>query len=676
MTKADVAARARQVIGWIPVEALRAAVIERDGATPGIATMSGADLRTLALRGGVLSNADVVDLFEQWRYGRGVGLTIAIFTKRPKKPSVNFAAQVSAAIDAELQHEGATKLQRERACALIGQDVFDDGNVIELPFKYGQQIHYLDMSERPQAVTAIRFGFAWAAVRDQFLAVAGDAGSVSRLLSAIAQALDSTPIRVSFDKGTMDKHFDLSKITSILQEDLERGIRTRVSGEELYLDEVRLQEIKARDETSLRLGARYREDLEDGSHVAVGVNAKRSRIHTTRGLSSTQLREWAIPKITEVVHSLLELQKADPIKFCRMSSGRPLEGVPRVHADLVRLLAAAVATCRDKGMDILSLDVSKRDLADLPKDAGRLVARVTCRECADVVLALCDVCLDSRVLLDTGGVRCAGDHESRFVCESGHMLRPDELADGVAYQPDRLLLEWVSDGLGDMGQEAFDPSREHFRVRATDFVYIRKGVPPSGEYAVLYMDIEGSTNLQHKRPIFKPLLRLTRHALGAATKANGGRIANDTGDGGFALFPKVKSAVAAACAIQNEIATSPLNTTRANVRIGIAVGAIDTTGRNFEGSAISLAARLQATATKGARIAVDATTAFAVKSTVKLTELGRVRTLNGFADAKDEPYFLIEDDGYAQTQNKSAPVMSVKKNVNAATGDNNKENGE
>src|SRR5438552_14495140 len=48
--------------------------------------------------------------------------------------------------------------------------------------------------------------------------------------------------------------------------------------------------------------------------------------------------------------------------------------------------------------------------------------------------------------------------------------------------------------------------------------------------------------------LFRP--RLTRHTLGAATKAHGGRLANDTGDGGFASRPP--------CALRSEEHTSEL----------------------------------------------------------------------------------------------------------------------
>jgi hypothetical protein len=642
------------VIGWIPVEALRAAVIDRDGQSPGVASMSGDDLRRLVLASGVLTATQIVELFEQWRYGRGIALTIAIFTKRPKKAHVNFGAQVGAAIQAELEEDGASKATRALAPTLIGEDRFDDDNVVELPFKYGRQLNYLDLNERPAAVTAIRFGFAWVSARDQFVAITGHASIVRQLLSAITQVVGTQPIRVSFDKTTIDKNFDLTQITSILQQDLERGIRTRVSGEELYKDEKRLEEIRARDQESLRLGARYRENLPGGGHVEVGVNAPRSRMHTTRGLASSDLRKWAVPRITNVVRSLLELQKNDPIAFYRLCSGAPLPGVPAVHADLVRYLAAGIALGREKGLDLVPLQVAPDALADLPQDAGRLVARTQCSTCADHVLAMCDVCLDHRVRRDGDAVVCAGGHTSALVCSSGHALRADELLEGIVYEPDRKLLEWVSAGLGDMRQEAFDPSREHFWIRTSDLAYVRKPIPPSAHYAVLYMDIEDSTTLQRKRGVFLPLLRLTRHALGAATKANGGRLANDTGDGGFALFPDPKRAVAAACAIQQEVATSPLNEARADVRIGIANGYIDTTGRNFEGTAISLASRLQGKATKGSRIAVDAKTAFAIRPRAT-SELGRVHSLKGFEDeGNEESYFLVNEDSYALQQKKGA----------------------
>jgi class 3 adenylate cyclase len=618
--------------------------------------MTGDELRRTALSGRALSATEIVELFEQWRYGRGVALTIAIFTKRPKKPGVNFAAQVSAALTKQLDEENASKDERELAPVLIGEDAFDDGHVIELPFRYGRLIHYLDMAERPRSVASVRFGFVWISARDQFVAITGHTGVVGRLLSAVGQAIGTQPLKVAFDKATLDKNFDLSKLTSILQQELERGIRTRVSGEQLYEDDKRIAEIKERDEESVRLGARYREDLSAGVHVSVGVNAQRSRVHTSQSLSSTTLREWAVPKITAMARSLLELQQNDPIAFYQLSSGAALPGVPRVHADLVRRLAASIALCRKKGLDVLPGSTPIAELARLPQDAGRLVARVHCGACADHVLALCGVCLESRVTRDEDRVRCAEGHDGGFSCEAGHAVRADDLLEDIVYQPERKLLEWMSDGLVDMGQAAYDPTREQFWVRPSDLLYVGKRVVPlSREYAVLYMDIEDSTKLQSKRASYTQLLRLTRRALASATRATGGRFAGDTGDGGFSVFESPKAAVDAAQSIQAEICTSPLNTVGAVVRIGIAWGHIDTSGGTFEGRAINLAARLQAKATKGTRIAVDAKIAYAIRTAVKTTEFGSIRSLKGFeADANDETYFLVEVTDYARQQKKGA----------------------
>jgi class 3 adenylate cyclase len=121
------------------------------------------------------------------------------------------------------------------------------------------------------------------------------------------------------------------------------------------------------------------------------------------------------------------------------------------------------------------------------------------------------------------------------------------------------------------------------------------------------------------------------------------------------VFESPKAAVDAAQSIQTEVCTSPRNTVAAVVRIGIAWGYVDTSGGTFEGRAINLAARLQAHATKGSRIAVDAKTAYAVRATVKTTEFGRVRSLKGFeAETNDETYFLVDETNYARQQKKGA----------------------
>lgn len=641
--------RAREVIDFVPIAALRIAVENSGRAPAGFANMTGATLRKHILAYRLLPGSEIIELFEQWRYGSRVALTCAVFLKRPRSPGPGFRDQVTKELRSGLEEGEATAAEREVAITINGEDHFDDGHVTELSFRYGHVIDYLDLQERPQSVVESRFGFAWINPRDQFVAVTGEEHIVEEMLGAIGIALGAHPVRVALDKRTLDAHFQLESISSILHLNLVTGTRHRVSRESLKGDPEAYEEIQARDRDNVRLGALYGEPIASAGMVGVGVSAERSRINTTRAVAVSDLRAWAAPKLGHIARSLLELHEKQPILFFANTRGHELSGVPRIHQATVGELAVGVATCRTEDRDRALLMVSAATIASrLPAKAGRLCSRPDCAGCHDQVLAQCQDCLGNGITVSLAGETvCAICGKADFNCMNGHRLKADSLAGSLTYEPSGILTEWISVALVAMGLEAFDSTREAFWIRGSDVLYTRKPLAPSGDYTVLMVDIENSTVLGRDRAAFAELVAMLRGALMAVTRDHRGRFAQDTGDGGFTLFAKAVDAVAAACRLTKIVHDSAHNRRGAAVRVGLASGWVDTAGGRYTGQAINLADRLQKTARSGTRIALDAKTLLNTPG-VKASARGHVKSLPGFAaDEKrksdtNEDYYLLD----------------------------------
>jgi class 3 adenylate cyclase len=120
--------------------------------------------------------------------------------------------------------------------------------------------------------------------------------------------------------------------------------------------------------------------------------------------------------------------------------------------------------------------------------------------------------------------------------------------------------------------------------------------PPSGTVTFLFADIEGSTRLWERYPDAMPAA-LAQHddLLRAAVQSSGGHLVKTTGDGLFAVFGRADSAVAAALAAQNSLASATWGATgRLRVRMGVHTGHSEFHAGDYHGPAVNRAARLSA----------------------------------------------------------------------------------
>lgn len=139
---------------------------------------------------------------------------------------------------------------------------------------------------------------------------------------------------------------------------------------------------------------------------------------------------------------------------------------------------------------------------------------------------------------------------------------------------------------------------------------------PSGVVAFLFTDIEGSTR-RWEADAEKMLsaLRLHDTVLAEAVGRHGGRLFKHTGDGVCAVFETPGAAVESAIAAQRKLALP--------VRMGIATGEAEFSGRDYFGPVLNRAARVMS-AGHGGQILLDGPTASLLTS-VELVELGQRR---------------------------------------------------
>jgi predicted ATPase/class 3 adenylate cyclase len=144
-----------------------------------------------------------------------------------------------------------------------------------------------------------------------------------------------------------------------------------------------------------------------------------------------------------------------------------------------------------------------------------------------------------------------------------------------------------------------------------------------GVLTFLFTDIEGSTRRWAQGEEMAALLAQHDQIVYGTTVGHDGRIVKHTGDGVFAAFESAHGAVAAAVAIQREVAGLLLDSEPVRVRMGLHAGAaIDRDGDLF-GLDVTTAARIMSAAHGGQIVASDPVRALSESmNTVQFVPLG------------------------------------------------------
>ena len=166
---------------------------------------------------------------------------------------------------------------------------------------------------------------------------------------------------------------------------------------------------------------------------------------------------------------------------------------------------------------------------------------------------------------------------------------------------------------------------------------------PRGTVSLLFTDIEGSTQLQHRlQERYREVVNEHRRLLEDAIESHEGLVVDRQTESFFAVFPRMRDAAAAAADAQRAIAAHEWpDGTQVKVRMGLHAGEPELEGDRYVGLAVARAARVGATAHGGQVLLSGAARGL-------LPERSRVRALGSYP-LKDfespESLFQLEVDG-------------------------------
>jgi class 3 adenylate cyclase len=117
---------------------------------------------------------------------------------------------------------------------------------------------------------------------------------------------------------------------------------------------------------------------------------------------------------------------------------------------------------------------------------------------------------------------------------------------------------------------------------------------PRGTVSLLFTDVEGSTQLQHRlHERYREVVNEHRRLLEEAIEANGGQVVDRQTESFFAVFPRMRDAATAAPDAQRALTAHEWpDGAQVKVRMGIHAGEPELDGDRYVGLAVSRAARI------------------------------------------------------------------------------------
>jgi hypothetical protein len=477
----------------VPVFALRELLRKRVPGR-GFGELRQAELVAAADKLAAVTEADVEDLYENYRYGRRLSFYLYLLPSDLAQPVIDDLQRV---LD-ELAVEDRPGLDDEVAASedyesetfpnqvmLLDEETLD--SIREIRYRYHAIHRFLNHEEQPDQVLQTRYGFLWLDLDLGYLAILSRDERVNRLLTlALSNCLQAIPVPVRLPKELVDKHFSIEKVTRVSHYDPDTGVRQSLSGHGLW--KAFEQEILARERRYIRPSSLYEEEVALGVMSGLGVTSSKGKIYLTKTLPTSVVRTWGTQRLPDLVRDVKDLRADRPDFF-----NRSLEAINRMRlsgegrAAILDIVEALLQTERE---GVSSVDLHHTAWEIYNALSGRYFSpylRTECSRCQETA-ELCPHCEGQALDLskphrpgsDTPQITCKecgawisdGDYLT-LRCLNGHITTA-LLVDGFSIAPNHWFQKRMARIFAEMSQSWSDQA-DYFHVEGSTLFRLQKG---------------------------------------------------------------------------------------------------------------------------------------------------------------------------------------------------------
>jgi len=438
----------------------------------------------------VISEADIEQLYENYRYGRR--LSFQIYLLPLNLPAIANPDELQAALIESLearQEEGVVTAQvgapedyesEEPLRNIVICDCEPFNDTLEIRYKY-QIIHrFLNQEEEPDFVYQTRYGFIWLDPAEGYLAILSkDERLNAVLLGALSGILQALPIPVKLPKELLDEHFPLERARRFSHLDPQNRVRLSISGDSQALQQYR-DEILDRDSRCLRPGALYDEDIAPGITSGLGITSRKGKLYLTKTLSTSVVRRWAHSRLPELVRDLRGWVERNPQSAVRASpiiSRLKLSDEGKAY--VVKIVEALLQAKREA---VASVNLGIPPLALYQALGSNRLNPFVHFEC-EVCDELCDRCVNcesTNLVLVEDQVQCRDcgtvltlDGKITLKCINGH-LSSAALDEALGFLPKHILEQPIYRVLDKVGV-SWQRGKEHFYIEGDTLHHLFAG---------------------------------------------------------------------------------------------------------------------------------------------------------------------------------------------------------
>jgi hypothetical protein len=414
------------------------------------------------------------------------------------------------------------------------QDSFeiDDNRLYELTYSYIAIVRTTDPeTEETKFHPDLRYSFVWINCTHPWIAVsAKDEVITTILISSLGKhfGINISRLPIPKDVELAIEHYDRVRRATHIDE---RGIRTRISHENLYDFPDEVEDLQRRDRQSERMSSGYTVTIEDAEFV-FNYSRDKGAISFSKLLSTTTLREFGVGKINQIFAAIKQFKIDSPHVLIPEITHRVLLGSRGNTKELVTKIISALVAARQVNQSEVDIDAMPSDFGSLRKFFS-LSVQADCEYCDDLQNIQC-VCGNKNFILEDGHTVCtrckqnvvAGDSR----CILNHDIHISHPTDLLTWYPTSSFLEILESVTTQASQAKFNRYEEGFFIRGRTLhlfgvagektIYLSSDIPEFAQLASVNLSEEQAAVIEDTLNKYKEKCRSMSHSSCSACTAN------------------------------------------------------------------------------------------------------------------------------------------------------------
>jgi len=430
--------------------------------------------------------------------------------------------------------EGSKTTRKYVQLSIREQDSFaiDSNRLHELTYSYVAIVRTTDPeTEETRFHPDLRYSFVWINCTNPWIAVsAKDEAITTVLLNSLGEhfGINISRLPIPKDVELAIEHYDKVRRATHIDE---RGVRTRISHENLYDFPEEMEDLQRRDRQSERMSSGYTVSVDDTEFV-FNYSRDKGAISFSKLLSTTALREFGVAKVDQIFSAIEQFKIESPHVLIPEITHRALLGSRGNTKELVTIIISALVAARQVNQSQIDIEAESSDFGSLRKFFS-LSIQADCEYCDDLQNIQC-TCGNRNFSLEDSHIVCTSCKQNIVVgdsrCVLNHDIHISQPTNLLTWYPTSSFLEIVESVTAQASQSKFNRHEEGFFIRGRTLhlfgttgdktVYLINDIPEFASLASINLPEERASVIGDALNNYKEKCRSMSHNSCSACVAN------------------------------------------------------------------------------------------------------------------------------------------------------------